>query len=107
MPQTPHEVAAGLRALADWIDAHPAHRPFITRDALTIDIYLGYKENFAALARDMAPCATDLTGNLVCLRKDFGGGVRLVGIIGHAACAVADAVHEWQWDPLLEEGADV
>jgi hypothetical protein len=107
MLQTPHEVAAGLRALADWIDAHPAHRPFITRYASTIDVYLGYKENFAALARDMAPCATDLTGHLVCLRKDFGAGVRLVGVIGRVASAVADAVYEWQGDPLLEEGADV
>jgi len=98
MLQTPHEVAAGLRDLANWLDEHPAHRPFITRYASAIDIYPPDKESFVALARDMAPCAKECDRGLVnaYLRKEFRGGVRLLG-----------AMYKWQWDPLLEEGADV
>jgi len=66
---TATEYAAGLRGLADWIEAHPTQPLPIN----TFPVYaLNTKEDAANCLRDLKPCKKEYKGDMFYLSREFG-----------------------------------
>lgn len=61
--------AAGLRELADWIEAHPD----IALPAKEIRVYsLNERDEAAAVLRALKPCRKEYSDNMFDIKRDFG-----------------------------------
>jgi hypothetical protein len=68
--------ATGLRAYADFIEAHPTF-PMRYGDDLLNYVWAGSADDFAAAARLLAPVRKEgaATSSYMTIARDFGGGV--------------------------------
>ena len=112
---TNEQQAAGLRALADWVEANPDEKV----DVDTARVYAWDLPNLDRLRRTLPGVwEKDASSSYFALQRDLGGGVilRLTGVNREDVCTprvvgtrtypatperVVDVV-EWDCNPLLE-----
>ena len=117
---TTKEFADGLRAMADWYEAHPEVPPPLYPEFLHASVET--KEEAVTIAEALKPCAKQYNGGLFELHRLFGP-IRLkflfwrevvcerhvVGVKDVPEATVpahAEEIVEWDCHPLLKPDAD-
>lgn len=114
------ETIAGLRAAADWLEAHPV---VATTGDVTIQLDTygddNDRERAGAMLRILGPCAKGWGASMLTLRKMMSPGVQIVAYFWRDAICTArqvgtrtvpaslareEPIYEWDCPALLGEG---
>ncbi len=110
------DFVAGLRALADWYEAHPEQR----RPLGLLNVFVSTKSDLIEATRALGTVQKNAYGAWFSVSRSFGGGVTLeVNIARGQVCtrrvvgttmvpaqpASVVEIEEWDCDPLLEASA--
>lgn len=118
------EVAAGLRALADWFDENAEYASPEILAPVTVNLFLATKADLIAFkqASGASRLEKNAVGSMFWLRRDFGGGIGVeANVPREEACrrvvtgtrevpeqvvpAHVEEIVEWECEPLLAEAS--